>query len=86
MRNSKCSAYITSCNKMFIFSKSTGLLSNIEVVTTIKEKPNPVQQFATEQCLPLHNWPVNIPKNQYHIGLVVSFGHLIPEQVINKFK
>lgn len=48
-------------------------------------KPNPVRNFATKNALFVHNWPLNIIKKDFDVGLVVSFGHLIPEDIINSF-
>ncbi|KAJ8922037.1 hypothetical protein NQ315_008677 [Exocentrus adspersus] len=61
------------------------VLRKLEIVTTTKGKPNPVRQYAEEQKLLLHSWPVEVPDSSFDIGLVVSFGHLIPEVVINQF-
>lgn len=61
------------------------LLNNFEVVTTIKKKANPVQKFATINELVTHNWPYVVPQNKFHVGVLVSFGHLIPENVISSF-
>lgn len=33
----------------------------------------------------IHKWPVEINKSEFHIGIVVSFGHLIPSTIINAF-
>lgn len=67
------------------FSIKGYLLSNLEIVTTIKKQANPIQNFATENKLILHKWPHTVPCNKYNVGVVVSFGHLIPENVINAF-
>jgi methionyl-tRNA formyltransferase len=58
-------------------------------VTSFKSKKNPVKDFASDQKLPVHDWD-NVKQNRefccdFDIGLVVSFGHLIPENMINSF-
>lgn len=58
------------------------------MVTTVKGKPNSVRKFAKENSLKCLDWPVPvdfIKSAKYDLGVVVSFGHLIPEDVINAF-
>lgn len=45
----------------------------------------PVKNYAIENDIPLSIWP-NLPDISYDIGVVVSFGKLIPAPVINRFK
>lgn len=60
------------------------------MVTSFKSIRNPVKQYANQNQLIVHNW--EDVRNDYRIchsfdfGLVVSFGHLIPESIINSFK
>ncbi|CAH1176434.1 unnamed protein product [Phaedon cochleariae] len=61
------------------------ILNGIEIVTTCKGKSNPVKKYAVQNELVIHSWPFTVPKNVYDVGLVVSFGHLIPESVIARF-
>ncbi|XP_018570371.1 methionyl-tRNA formyltransferase, mitochondrial [Anoplophora glabripennis] len=61
------------------------VLKKLEVVTTTKGKANPVRKYADEHKLLIHSWPVTVPEYVFDVGLVVSFGHLIPESVISKF-
>lgn len=67
------------------FSLKGSLLNNLEVVTTIRNKANPVQKFATNNKLLTHNWPYLVPQSKFHVGILVSFGHLISENVISSF-
>nr|CAD7260361.1 unnamed protein product [Timema shepardi] len=60
-------------------------VKQLEVVTSLKSKTNPVWQFAVQQNLPLHSWPIQATPKDFDIGLVVSFGHLIPNHVITSF-
>ncbi|KAJ8961726.1 hypothetical protein NQ318_021326 [Aromia moschata] len=61
------------------------VLNKLEVVTTIKGKWNPVRKYANEHKICVHSWPNQVPKNEFDLGLVVSFGHLIPEAIITQF-
>lgn len=55
-------------------------------MTTVKKQGNHVQKFAIENNLVVHSWPYSVPlNNSFHVGIVVSFGHLIPEDIINSF-
>lgn len=67
-----------------VLSVDGTVLKNLEVVTTTKGKSNPVRKYAKEHKLLIHSWPVTVPEYEYDVGLV-SFGHLIPESIINKF-
>lgn len=44
-----------------------------------------MHNFAVAEKLMVHKWPYVVEEEKFHIGIVVSFGHLIPESVINKF-
>lgn len=62
------------------------LLSKLEIVTTVSShKANHVQKFAEKEKLQLHSFPYAVPQNVFDLGLVVSFGHLLPESVISNF-
>lgn len=64
-------------------------MRNLEVVTNIRNKPNPVQQFAGLSKLKLHNYrdleASDIQNQLFDVGIVVSFGNLIPASIINAF-
>lgn len=67
-------------------------LSRLEVVTSFKALNNPIKSFAENNDVKVHDWAM-LSKNtnfhlcrQFDLGLVVSFGHLIPEEIINCFQ
>ncbi|KAG6801460.1 methionyl-tRNA formyltransferase, mitochondrial [Apis mellifera caucasica] len=60
-------------------------LERLEIVTNYKIKENPVVKYAKKNKIIIHKWPVEINKSEFHIGIVVSFGHLIPSTIINAF-
>ncbi|KAM7014943.1 methionyl-tRNA formyltransferase, mitochondrial [Tautogolabrus adspersus] len=64
-------------------SSSDGLLESLEVVTLSGNVP--VKRFALENQLPTHSWPPDNVDGRFDIGVVVSFGCLLPERLINKF-
>lgn len=64
-------------------SSSDSLLQCLEVVTLPGDVP--VKTFAQQHSLPVHMWPPDISHGQFDVGVVVSFGCLIPEKLINKF-
>ncbi|KAF3833334.1 hypothetical protein F7725_026999 [Dissostichus mawsoni] len=41
--------------------------------------------FALQNQLPVHSWPPHSVDGQFDVGVVVSFGCLLPEKLINKF-
>ncbi|XP_066139327.1 methionyl-tRNA formyltransferase, mitochondrial [Euwallacea fornicatus] len=59
------------------------IISTLEVVTCSQQ--NPVWKYSNMQNLKIHKWPPNLEKSSFDLGLVVSFGYLIPEQLIEKF-
>ncbi|XP_033214449.1 methionyl-tRNA formyltransferase, mitochondrial isoform X2 [Belonocnema kinseyi] len=61
------------------------LLCRLEVVTAYKGKENCLTKYAKENGITVHQWPVNVNNLDFHIGVVVSFGHLIPSHIINSF-
>lgn len=48
---------------------------------------NPVEKYARQHNLKLHDAITKdeIVDNQYDLGIVVSYGQLIPEEIINAF-
>ncbi|CAG9854019.1 unnamed protein product [Phyllotreta striolata] len=61
------------------------LINKLDVVTKITKQANDVQKFATNQNLTLYNWPDVPIERKYDVGVVVSFGYLIPQCIIEQF-
>ncbi|ALC47959.1 CG1750, partial [Drosophila busckii] len=58
----------------------------IGVVTSFKSPANCVRSYAEHQRLPLYRWPVTVEQClTYDLGVVVSFGHMIPSYLISAF-
>lgn len=58
------------------------------MVTSFRGKGNPVKKYASKQGMECIDWATlksEIDTIKYDLGVVVSFGHLIPEKVINAF-
>lgn len=50
------------------------------MVTSYKSQFNPVKKYADKEKIKCFDWPIPITEvENYDIGVVVSFGHLIPE-------
>ncbi|XP_043251399.1 methionyl-tRNA formyltransferase, mitochondrial isoform X1 [Colletes gigas] len=66
--------------------RKSKVLQRLEVVTVNKGKENAIIKYAKENGIIIHEWPIeiNVPK-KFHIGIVVSFGHLIPSNIIDSF-
>ncbi|EZA61911.1 Methionyl-tRNA formyltransferase, mitochondrial [Ooceraea biroi] len=60
-------------------------LRRLEVVSVYKEKKNAVVRYAEEKGIIVNRWPLERTLEDFHIGIVVSFGHLIPSNIINSF-
>lgn len=70
---------------MYILCSRTKKLSRLEVVSVHRAKKNVVIQYAEEKGIVVNSWPLKNEPYDFHIGIVVSFGHLIPENIINSF-
>ncbi|XP_008281646.1 methionyl-tRNA formyltransferase, mitochondrial [Stegastes partitus] len=64
-------------------SSSKKIVENLEVVTLSDDVP--VRRFAQQNQLPLHSWPPEDVDGRFDVGVVVSFGVLLPERLIKKF-
>ena len=58
-------------------------MSSLGVVT---KKGSVVFQYGLSEKLPLYNWPVDLSEisKLYDVGMVVSFGNLIPKNIIDE--
>ncbi|KAL7294811.1 hypothetical protein TKK_0011741 [Trichogramma kaykai] len=65
--------------------KDKKLVRHLEIVTAYQGQENCLTKYARKNKIPLHVWPPEISEGKFDIGIVVSFGHLIPEKIINKF-
>lgn len=65
-------------------------MKELQVVTSFRANKNPIKKYAQDENLKLIAWEdfKGLPhqENEYDVGLVVSFGHLIPEVIINSFR
>ncbi|XP_016973760.1 methionyl-tRNA formyltransferase, mitochondrial [Drosophila rhopaloa] len=60
--------------------------NRLGVVTSFKSPANCVRSYAEKEKLPLQKWPIEPSEcSQFDLGVVVSFGHLIPANIINGF-
>lgn len=59
-------------------------MRKLAVVTSFKSTSNPVKKYASAENLDCFDWPIsNDVCKMYDLGVVVSFGHLIPELIIS---
>ncbi|XP_013414833.1 methionyl-tRNA formyltransferase, mitochondrial [Lingula anatina] len=61
------------------------LIEHLDVVALKLKKPCPVRKYADENGLNVSDWPIGDKHNTYDVGVVSSFGRLIPERVIHMF-
>uniref|UniRef100_A0A182K6H2 Methionyl-tRNA formyltransferase, mitochondrial n=1 Tax=Anopheles christyi TaxID=43041 RepID=A0A182K6H2_9DIPT len=66
---------------------NNGRVERVEVVTSFKAAKNPVKQYSRTAGITMHDWTSCRPSTArtFDLGVVVSFGHLIPETFINSF-
>ncbi|KAK4881527.1 hypothetical protein RN001_004846 [Aquatica leii] len=77
---------VASLNALCNEYRRGSLINQLEVVTAQKVKISPVMKYAAKENLVIHSWPVNPSEcKRFHIGIVVSFGYLIPENIIQSF-
>ncbi|XP_005990185.1 methionyl-tRNA formyltransferase, mitochondrial isoform X2 [Latimeria chalumnae] len=67
--------------------KTERLVEKLEVVTLPSpcHKELPVRKYASENQIPVRVWPDVGPCDQFDVGVVVSFGRLLSDDLINKF-
>ncbi|XP_013118630.2 methionyl-tRNA formyltransferase, mitochondrial [Stomoxys calcitrans] len=59
---------------------------NLGVVSSFKSPANCVRLYAERQNIPLYKWPLTTDQcKPYDLGVVVSFGHMIPTKIIQAF-
>lgn len=62
------------------------IIKNVAVVTSFKSQIKSVLNYAQTHQIECKNWPISSTDcNGYDLGIVVSFGHLIPESIISSF-
>nr|XP_043874529.1 methionyl-tRNA formyltransferase, mitochondrial isoform X2 [Solea senegalensis] len=64
-------------------SSAGKIVESLEVVTLSPDVP--VTRFAQRNQLVVHSWPPDNVDGQFDVGVVVSFGCLLHEGLINKF-
>lgn len=70
---------------IFLSYSELKTLCRLEVVTTQQNKKQEVRDYAMQNGIAMRTWPVTFDTDGFHIGIVVSFGHLIPKKIINSF-
>lgn len=68
-------------------NRIAGDVKVVDLLEVCVPKSNcPVRSYSQENMLHTYDWPLPaIDVNRYDVGVVVSFGHLIPKRVINLF-
>ncbi|KAM9494864.1 methionyl-tRNA formyltransferase, mitochondrial [Clarias gariepinus] len=64
-------------------ARAHSVVDSLEVVTLSSNVP--VWKFADQHNLPVHQWPRVESSGQFDVGVVVSFGCLLKESLINTF-
>lgn len=85
-RTSSPSVLLSSSN--FRSGDNNNAIQELAVVTSFKGADNAVRKFTKTTDIPMFGWPLCDPVelcSRFDVGVVVSFGHLIPEPIINAF-
>ncbi|XP_077376478.1 methionyl-tRNA formyltransferase, mitochondrial isoform X2 [Festucalex cinctus] len=64
-------------------SRAGGAVSSLEVATLSADVP--VAELARREGLPLHRWPLGDVGGRFDVGVVISFGCLLHQSLIEKF-
>ncbi|XP_033725111.1 methionyl-tRNA formyltransferase, mitochondrial-like [Pecten maximus] len=59
------------------------VVDSLEVVCPVAVTP--VKNYSKEVGLNIHEWPVKIDKGTFDVGVLSSFGKMIPARIINAF-
>lgn len=67
-------------------NSDSGCVQNLSVsCAQMKTLVPAVQQFSIDNNLDFHLWPPDLTNSHYDLGVVASFGHLIPKRIIQAF-
>ncbi|XP_026755580.1 methionyl-tRNA formyltransferase, mitochondrial [Galleria mellonella] len=78
---------LSSLKKVNEFRKTSHIIKRLNLVTSNKSKnKTEIEKYATNEKLQILTWPLrDIHSGEYDIGLIVAFGHLIKDDVLQKF-
>lgn len=77
---------LRSLKALHTAQRTGDLIRRLDVVSVLLKKSTPaVRRYCQKEGLEVIDWPVVVPQGVYDIGIVVSFGHLIPASVISAF-
>ncbi|XP_052830313.1 methionyl-tRNA formyltransferase, mitochondrial isoform X2 [Octopus bimaculoides] len=79
-------AFSLETSKKLIDNMNTSPTPTVQSVEVVcKTTQCLVNNFSEENHLKLYSWPIAVMKNKYDLGVVVSFGCLIPGKIIRMF-
>ncbi|KAF9815896.1 hypothetical protein SFRURICE_009794 [Spodoptera frugiperda] len=78
---------LSSLRKINEFRKKENhLIDRLDLVTTNTKHKTDILKYAEEENINTVPWPLdNLKPAEYDLGLIVAFGHLIKEDLLNKF-
>ncbi|KAL0882463.1 hypothetical protein ABMA27_000936 [Loxostege sticticalis] len=78
---------LRSLRKINEFRKTEKIIKQLDLVTSNSSKNRTeIEKYATSESLKIITWPLQqLNALQYDIGLIVAFGHLIKDDVLNRF-
>ncbi|CAG9795062.1 unnamed protein product [Diatraea saccharalis] len=78
---------LKSLQKVNEFRKSENIIKRLDFVTSNNTKTkSEIEKYALAEGIGVRTWPLQkIATSEYDIGLIVAFGHLIKDNILNKF-
>ncbi|VVD02890.1 unnamed protein product, partial [Leptidea sinapis] len=78
---------LNSLQKVNKFRKTENIINRLDLVTANNSiNKSTIEKFAMSEDINLLTWSnLHLKENEYDIGLIVAFGHLIKKEVLDKF-
>lgn len=66
--------------------KESNVIDRLDLVTTNSKNRTDIIKYAQAEDIKTITWPLtDLRAAEYDLGLIVAFGHLIKEDLLNKF-
>ncbi|XP_013190271.1 methionyl-tRNA formyltransferase, mitochondrial [Amyelois transitella] len=78
---------LSSLKKVNDFRKKENVIKKLDlVITNTSKHKTEIENYAFSEGLKTINWPLsNLRTAEYDVGLIVAFGHLIKDDILEKF-
>ncbi|KAL4716607.1 hypothetical protein ACJJTC_008242 [Scirpophaga incertulas] len=78
---------LRSLKKINEFKKASNIIKRLDLVTCNNAtKKSEIEEYASSARITIKKWPLHsLQPSEYDLGLIVAFGHLIKDEMLNKF-